>query len=123
VQEHLLSGALATLVVRERKTQRYFKFNKEQRLVGWLNKKTGEKKIVLPENFENATEMAFSGIHMVNPEFFQLMPVEEKFSITDFYLELAKEHLIKGYFDESQLWLDVGKPEQLESARKMFNPG
>jgi NDP-sugar pyrophosphorylase family protein len=123
VQEHLLSGALATLVVRERKTQRYFKFNKEQRLIGWLNKKTGEKKIVLPENFENATEMAFSGIHMVNPEFFQLMPVEEKFSITDFYLELAKEHLIKGYFDESQLWLDVGKPEQLESARKMFNPG
>jgi NDP-sugar pyrophosphorylase family protein len=123
VQEHLLSGALATLVVRERKTQRYFKFNKEQRLVGWLNKKTGEKKIVLPENFENATEMAFSGIHMVNPEFFQLMPAEEKFSITDFYLELAKEYLIKGYFDESQLWLDVGKPEQLESARKMFNPG
>jgi NDP-sugar pyrophosphorylase family protein len=123
VQEHLLSGALATLVVRERKTQRYFKFNKEQRLVGWLNKKTGEKKIVLPENFENATEMAFSGIHMVNPEFFQLMPAEEKFSITDFYLELAKEYLIKGYFDESQLWLDVGKPEQLESARKMFNSG
>jgi NDP-sugar pyrophosphorylase family protein len=123
VQEHLLSGALATLVVRERKTQRYFKFNKEQRLIGWLNKKTGEKKIVLPENFENATEMAFSGIHMVNPEFFQLMPAEEKFSITDFYLELAKEYLIKGYFDESQLWLDVGKPEQLESARKMFNPG
>jgi NDP-sugar pyrophosphorylase family protein len=123
VQEHLLSGALATLVVRERKTQRYFKFNKEQRLIGWLNKKTGEKKIVLPENFENATEMAFSGIHMVNPEFFQLMPAEEKFSITDFYLELAKEYLIKGYFDESQLWLDVGKPEQLESARKMFNSG
>lgn len=123
VQEHLLSGALATLVVRDRKTQRYFKFNKEKRLVGWLNKKTGEKKIVLPENFENATEMAFSGIHMVKPEFFQLMPVKEKFSITDFYLELAKEYLIKGYFDESKLWLDVGKPEQLESARKMFNPG
>lgn len=123
VQEHLHSGALATLVVRNRKTQRYFKFNKEKRLVGWLNKKTGEKKIVLPENFENATEMAFSGIHMVKPEIFQLMPAEEKFSITDFYLELAKEYLIKGYFDESQLWLDVGKPEQLESARKMFNPG
>jgi NDP-sugar pyrophosphorylase family protein len=48
------------------------------------------------------------------------MPDTDKFSITDFYLELAKTHPIKGYFDDSELWMDVGKPEQLEEARRLF---
>jgi NDP-sugar pyrophosphorylase family protein len=120
VQEYLRSGALAMLVVRKRQTQRYFKFNKEKRLIGWLNKKTGEKKIAIPENFENAVEMAFSGIQVVSSEIFDLMPAEEKFSMTDFYLELANTHLIKGYFDESEIWMDVGKPEALAKARLLF---
>jgi NDP-sugar pyrophosphorylase family protein len=120
VQEYLRSGALAMLVVRKRQTQRYFKFNGEKRLVGWINKKTDEKKIAIPEKFGKATEMAFSGIHIVGPEIFQLLPAKEKFSITDFYLDLAKDHLIKGYFDASEIWMDVGKPHELEEARKWF---
>lgn len=120
VQEHLQSKALATLVVRNRKTQRYLKFNNEKRLVGWINKKNGEKKIAVSDDFENATEMAFSGIHIVNPEIFQMMPADDKFSIIDFYLELASKHLIKGFYDESELWIDVGKPHELEAARKLF---
>lgn len=118
---HLKSGALATLVVRDRKTQRYFLFDKNKRLVGWLNKKTGETKISCPEEFDKATEMAFSGIHIVGPELFERMPEEDRFSITDLYLELAKKHKIMGYFDDSELWIDVGKPEQLAEARKRFN--
>lgn len=120
VQEHVRSGALATLVVRNRKTQRYFKFDNNKRLVGWINRKTGKKKIAIPESFENAVEMAFSGIHVVSSEIFNLMPAEEKFSITDFYLRQAKSHLIKGYFDDSEIWMDVGKPEELELAREKF---
>ncbi|MEN8116133.1 MAG: nucleotidyltransferase family protein [Bacteroidota bacterium] len=120
-EEHLKSGALATLVVRNRETQRYFKFDSNKQLVGWLNKKTGETKISRPENFENDVEMAFSGIHIVQPEIFKLMPEEDRFSITDLYLELAKTNKIYGYFDESELWIDVGKPAQLEEARKRFN--
>lgn len=120
-EEHLKSGALATLVVRNRQTQRYFRFDKKHRLVGWTNKKTGESKISIPENFEKSIEMAFSGIHIVQPEIFRLMPVEDKFSITNFYIELAKKHLIKGYFDDSKLWMDVGKPDQLAVARKLFS--
>ncbi len=116
--EHLKSGALATLVVRDRVTQRYFKFNREKRLVGWLNKKTGETKISVPENFNKSVEMAFSGIHIIQPKLLKLMPAEERFPITNLYLELAKTHLIKGYFDDSDLWIDVGKPGQLEQARK-----
>lgn len=120
IHQHLVSKALVTLVVRNRKTQRYFKFNEEKRLVGWINKKTNETKISIPEDFDNSAEMAFSGIHLVQPEIFNLMPETERFSITDFYLELAKSKTIKGYFDDSDLWMDVGKPEQLEEARKLF---
>lgn len=120
VQEHLHSDALATLVVRDRKTQRYFKFSKEKRLVGWINKKTGESKVAIPAEFDTSIEMAFSGIHIVKPEIFKLMPAEDRFSITDFYLDLAKSHFIKGYFDESEIWMDVGKPEELAEARKLF---
>lgn len=118
---HIKSGALATLVVRNRKTQRYFKFDNDHRLVGWMNKKTGESKISVSENFNESAEMAFSGIHIIQPKLFKLMPAEDRFSITNFYLELAKTHLIKGYFDDSELWVDVGKPEQLAQARKLFS--
>lgn len=118
---HLKSGALATLVVRSRETQRYFKFDHEKQLVGWINKKTGESKISISEKFNESVEMAFSGIHIIQPEFFNLLHAEEKFSITALYLELAKTQKIKGYFDDSKLWMDVGKPEQLAKARKIYN--
>lgn len=118
VAEHLKTGALVTLVVRKRETQRYFKFDDEKRLVGWINRKTGETKVSNPEHFDNATEMAYSGIHIVNPEIFALMPEADRFSVTDFYLELAKTHKTMGFYDNSDLWMDVGKPEELEEARK-----
>ncbi len=121
IKEHQKSGAMATVIVRKRETSRYLKFNKEKRLVGWINKRTGEKKVSLKEYFENAIEMAFSGIHVVSPEIFEFMPKEDRFSIIDLYLSLAKSHFIKGYFDESKLWMDVGKPDQLEKARKLFS--
>ena len=120
LKDHLKTKAFVTLAVRNRETQRYFKFDQNKQLVGWINKKTGESKISRPENFENAIEMAYSGIHIVQPEIFSLMPETDRFSITNFYLELAKTHSIKGYFDDSNLWMDVGKPEQLEEARRLF---
>jgi NDP-sugar pyrophosphorylase family protein len=121
LKDHLNTEALVTLAVRNRETQRYFKFDQNKQLVGWINKKTGESKISRPENFENSIEMAYSGIHIVQPEIFSLMPETDRFSITDFYLELAKTYSIKGFFDDSDLWMDVGKPEQLVEARRLYN--
>lgn len=118
--QHAETNSIATLVVRQRDTQRYFKFDSEHNLVGWINKKTGETKISRPENFKEAKEMAFSGIHVVEPEIFDFMPKEDRFSIVQVYLELAKTKNIKGYFDNSDLWMDVGKPAQLEEARRLF---
>jgi len=121
LSNHLKTRALATLAVRNRETQRYFKFDDEMNLVGWVNKRTGESKISRPEKFGAATEIAFCGIQIVQPEIFSLMPAEDRFSITDLYLELAKTHTIKGVSDNSDLWIDVGKPEQLEEARRIYN--
>lgn len=120
ISYHQNSEALATVVVRKRETNRYLKFYDDKRLVGWINNKTSETKIALPEYFANSVEMAFSGIHVINPEIFDFMPNEDKFSIIDLYLKLAKKHLIKGYFDESDFWMDVGKPDQLKEARQLF---
>jgi len=120
VKSHLQSKALVTVAVRIRETQRYYKFDSEMNLVGWINKKTGETKISIPEKYDNAIAMAYSGFHVIQPEIFSLMPETDRFSVTDFYLELAKTHLIKGFVDDSYLWMDVGKPEQLEEARRIF---
>jgi NDP-sugar pyrophosphorylase family protein len=120
VKSHLKSNALVTLAVRIRETQRYYKFDPEMNLVGWINKKTGETKISKPVEFETSIEMAYSGFHIIQPEIFSLMPETDRFSVTDFYLELAKTHLIKGFTDNSDIWMDVGKPEQLEEARRIF---
>jgi NDP-sugar pyrophosphorylase family protein len=120
ISAHKQSNAIATLVVRQRETQRYFKFDSEHNLVGWINKKTSETKVSRPGNFEKATEMAFSGIHIVEPLIFDFMPAEDRFSIVQVYLELAKTKSIKGYFDNSELWMDVGKPAQLEEARRIY---
>ena len=119
-EKHSDSGALATLAVRKRETQRYFKFDNEMQLVGWVNKQNGEKKISRAGSFENAQEFAFSGIHFVQPEIFEYMFPEERFSIVELYLELAKTKGIKGIHDQSELWIDVGKPSELEAARKKF---
>jgi len=120
VKSHLQSKALVTVAVRIRETQRYYKFDSEMILVGWINKKTGETKISIPEKYENSIAMAYSGFHVIQPEIFSLMPETDRFSVTDFYLELAKTHLIKGFVDDADLWMDVGKPEQLEEARRIF---
>lgn len=121
LQFHSDKKALATLVVRKRQTQRYLKFDTDKKLVGWLNKKNGKTKIAVPDKFETAAEMAFSGIHIVQPEIFKMMPDMEKFSIIDVYLDLAKTNRIFGFFDDSELWMDVGKPIELEAARRIFN--
>ena len=120
LEAHLTSGALATLAVRKRETQRYFRFNKGKRLIGWINKKTGEVKTSVNIQLEVPIERAFSGISIVDPQIFGLLPEVDRFSLTDFFLLLSGEYMINGYFDESDFWLDAGKPESLKKARELF---
>ena len=120
VEEHLNSQALATLVVRERQTSRYFMFNNAMQLAGWKNQTTGENKISRSD-FSHSIPLAFSGIHVLSPEIFEYITERGKFSIVELYLRLASDHIIKGFIDHSEFWLDVGKPEQLKIAERYFN--
>jgi len=125
IENHKQSGAMATVLVKDRKTSRYFVFDNDYRLKGWINKSTGEMR---PDSFVrniHYKELAFGGIHVISPSIFK--PLEQhakgevKFSITPFYIEECERHLIKGYVQEKDYtWLDVGKPETLKEAENLL---
>jgi NDP-sugar pyrophosphorylase family protein len=121
-EHHRHSGALVTLAVKERASSRYFLFDSESRLCGWNNVVTGEIKWA-GEPQKQYTAMAFSGIHVVGPEFFsktklsQCFPVhEQRFSIIDVYLCLAAKYKILGYDPRNALWFDLGRQEDIQKA-------
>lgn len=111
---HNQHKALATLATRSRESSRYLLFNEDQELCGWTNTKTKEIRKVRPA--KRKERYAFSGIHIINPALLDLMTQEGKFSITDTYLELAKQHKIIAYPHDEDYWFDVGKPERLAAA-------
>ncbi len=120
VDFHTRSKSLATIAVRKRETQRYFLFNEEMELAGWKNKQTGEVKLCDKNDKNTLTELAFSGVHIIDPSIFKYISQTGKFSIVDVYLQLAKTHKISGFYDTSELWMDVGKPDQLTKAIQLF---
>ncbi len=115
---HEKHGATATLVVRRRKSSRYLLFDNNNRLCGWENIQTGEKKMI--RQVKSYQRLAFSGIHTSNPLIFSEMPVKSVFSILDVYLEAAAKHNIIAYIDEKAYWFDIGNVEKLEKARRFF---
>lgn len=117
---HQEKKSLATLVVRQRETSRNLMFDQNLELSGWKNFSTGETRISREDSFDGARPLAFSGIHLIEPGLLELITEEGKFPIIDLYLRLAKTHSIKAFIDQSDLWMDLGKPEQLEAAELLF---
>ena len=115
---HNNNSGLATLSVRNRQTDRYLIFNPEMLLYGWRNVKTDEEK--LSRTGRHLKEFAFSGIQIIRPEIFPLITESGKFSLIQLYLRLAKSEEIYGYLDASDLWMDLGKPDQLIEAQKIM---
>ncbi len=118
IEQHLGSGALATLAVTDRVSSRYFLFNEAAALCGWRNEQTGEEKLVRP--FHTMYKMAFSGIHIINTSIFDKMKQQGKFSMVDVYLDLAANDIIQSYNHTGELLLDVGKPESIAKAEAIF---
>jgi NDP-sugar pyrophosphorylase family protein len=115
---HIKKGGLATLSVRKRETARYFVFDENMLLSGWRNVSSGDEKMV--HQSAGLENFAFSGIHLIQPEIFDLITETGKFSMVDLYLRLAQEHNIYGFHDTSDLWMDLGKPEQLKEAERLL---
>ncbi len=111
---HTGKKGIATLAVRNRKGNRYFLADKEGILSGWCNKATGERIIKIRR--DDLSEVAFSGIHIIDPEIFSYM-TEGIYSMTSVYLDLAADHKIYVFRCDDGYWFDIGTPENLESAR------
>ena len=118
IKSHLSSGAIATLAVSTRTTSRYFLFDVNGRLCGWRNVKTGEEKIVRERN--QYFEKAFSGIHVISPKIFSFITFSGKFSMVDVYLDLAKTKDVVAYDHTGSKFIDVGKPESIAEAERIF---
>jgi MurNAc alpha-1-phosphate uridylyltransferase len=116
---HLSEKRLATLATTARKTSRYFLFNEDDELCGWRNTETGVEKIVRASNVLH--QKAFSGIHIINKEIFSLMNYEGKFSMVEVYLDAAKTESIKSFDHSRSKFIDVGKPQSVTEAEKLFD--
>ena len=88
-------------------------------LVGWKNNATGELRWVKDVQ-EDAKPFSFSGIHIIEPSIFNMMPSSGVFSIIDVYLKCAASNLIVGYDHSGDRIIDVGKPESIAEAEKLF---
>ena len=113
-------GALATLLVSERQTQRYLLFDDEMRLVGWTNIGTGEVRSPYPGlDVSACRRYAFAGIHNISPEIFaafDALGMPERFPIMDFYLDACARYPIYGVVAPSLQLVDVGKIDTLPQA-------
>lgn len=150
--DHHLSQAisddtpLATILVSSRKTTRYFLFDRDCNLVGWMNENTGEVKTPYKElaktavdcmkkgesggnescfdvdrflSITNLSKFAFAGMHVMSPYILSLMKGwPERFSIVDFYLQNCDKFNIRAYVHEYLRLVDVGKLSALHEAEK-----
>ena len=117
---HESSGALATLAVREPRTPRYLVFDEAARFCGYGNTETNYEHLVQQPSGK-AVRVDFCGVQAISPRIFDLMTEEGVFSIIKVYLRLTEQgETIRPHRVDGALWIDIGKPEQLEEARGLF---
>ena len=110
---------LITFGVTDRISSRVLLFDEGNRLCGWKNLQTGKEKISISK--PGLIEKAYSCVVIFQPEIFSLIRQQGKFSIMDSYLDLAAEHVILGYDHSGDKLVDVGKPESITIAEKLFS--
>ena len=109
---------IATLAVMKRESSRMLLFDNEMTLSGWKNNTTNEEKMARP--ISPLYPFAFSGIQVLSQAVLNNISLEGKFSLIDLYLHLAKTQIIKGYDHSGNIFIDVGKPENIEKAKYLF---
>ena len=119
---------LGLVVVSQRETQRYLLFDRENRLCGWTNIATGEFRGPIAKSQEPIahSQLAFSGMQVLNPRIFECMDnivklKGEKFSLIDLYLNICEQETFKAYIPNDYRMMDVGKISQLSEAEEFAN--
>ncbi|MBR0169829.1 MAG: nucleotidyltransferase family protein [Bacteroidales bacterium] len=107
---HLHDNNLVTLCVSQRDTARQLLFSSDGHLLG----RKGEV-----EAPDGTRELAFSGVSIVSPKLFDLLPpATAPYPVIPCYIELAHTHRIVCFEHDAAHWLDMGKPETLEIAKQ-----
>lgn len=115
IAQHQQSQALATLAVTNRTSSRNLLFDENHYLCGWRNNNTGEQK------GKSGQAKAFSGIHIIEPNIFDVITETGKFSMIDVYMRLCTTQKINAYDHSHTHLIDVGKPESIAIAESLFS--
>ena len=93
-------------------------------MVGWTNVTTGEVRTPFKDlDVSKCRRLAFSGIHYISDEIFDVFEkkeVSDRFSITDFYIDVCADCRITGYVPEDLRMIDVGKLDTLAAAEEFL---
>jgi N-acetyl-alpha-D-muramate 1-phosphate uridylyltransferase len=111
-------GCIGVLAVMQRSSSRQLLFDSQMRLCGWHNSATGASKIA--RSSTNTTPFSFSGVSVLQPAILENLPFSGKFSLIDIFLHQAKTAEILGLDHTGDLLTDVGKPENIILAEKLF---
>lgn len=108
--QHRREGNLATLCVSRRTTKRLLAFDAAGCLVGRWDS----------QGIAGCEALAFSGISIVNPHLFDLLPDDRHpYPIIDEYINLvAHGERIAAFLHSPDHWMDVGKPDTLKLAEQ-----
>ncbi len=116
-EAHVASGALATLAVRPPETERYLLFDAHDTLCGYAAQ--GREHLVRDPGGD-PVRLDFCGVQVLSPRLFALMTETGIFSIISVYLRLVQQgERIAPFRVHGAAWIDVGKPERLETARQL----
>lgn len=112
----------ASLLVSPRPSSRLLTFDPgDMRLQGWVNTQSGASK-----GNPAGRRLAFNGIHLVSPDIFRALEEysaltgSDAFSLTPFYVAMARHLRIHGLELGGYRWHDIGNLEKLEAARAEF---
>lgn len=119
IKAHQKFNAIVSLAVSDRDSSRKLLFDENNQLQGWRNLSTNEE-ILATNNSENLKELAFSGIHIIQPKLFNSINFEGKFSIMKVYMELMKTDTILGFDHSGGILIDVGRPSSVLEAENIF---
>ncbi|MCK9269870.1 MAG: nucleotidyltransferase family protein [Bacteroidales bacterium] len=119
LQQHNVSHALATLFVQKRRSTRYLLFDEAMLLRGRHDTRNNQTTFSTARQ-NNLHQLAFNGIHILNPAIFDHFAQSGAFSIIETYLSLARNHTIKGFRDDEAIYLDIGKPDALQEAQQLI---
>ncbi len=134
VRDHISHGRDITLLCDRRSTSRYLLMDTDMRMHGWTNVNTEEVK---PATLDARLydKYAFGGVHIMQPGIIEDLrrycighaseagarPDHWPFSIISFFVEYCRKLNIGGYRPHASYnWHDIGKPESLERANKLF---